>query len=51
MSTIGNDSIHVGQCNKIECGFGNVLGYGSAQGIKIGYSSAQCFKVSGIVLT
>ena len=51
MLTIGNDSIPVGQCNKRECGFGNVSRYGSAQGMEIGHSSAQCFKVSGIVLT
>ena len=51
MSTIDNDSIHVGQCIKIECGFGKVLKYGSANCIKIGYSSsAQGFQESGIVL-
>ena len=51
MSRIDNDSIHVGQCIKIECGFGKVLKYGSANCIKIGNSSsAQGLQESGIVL-
>ena len=49
-STKGNDSIHIWPCFKIECGFSNVLRYGSAEGLEIGYSSAQCIKVSSIVL-
>ena len=51
MSAIDNDSIHVGRCIKKECGFGNVIKFGSANCIEIGYSSsAQGFQVSGIVL-
>ena len=40
MSTIDNDSIQVGQCIKIELGFGNVLRYGPAQCIEIRFGSS-----------